>query len=115
MPKEAKARVLITELLRKSGWWFFDDESGPANIALETHVKLKKKTLDAFADDFEKTASGYVDYLLLDERGFPPAPRPPAPDRGGLGGGAGAGGGESGVDRANGGEDQGETGRGLGG
>jgi len=71
MPKEAKARVLINGLLRRSGWRFFDDESGPANIALETHVKLKKKTLDAFGDDFEKTASGYVDYLLLDERGFP--------------------------------------------
>lgn len=71
MPKEAKARILINDLLRRSGWRFFDDEVGPANIALETHVKLKKKTLDAFGDDFEKTASGYVDYLLLDERGFP--------------------------------------------
>lgn len=71
MPKEAKARILINELLRKSGWRFFDDESGPANIVLETLVKLKKKTLDAFGDDFEKTASGYVDYLLLDDRGFP--------------------------------------------
>ena len=71
MPKEAKARILINDLLRRSGWRFFDDESGPANVTLETHVKLKKKTLDAFGDDFEKTASGYVDYLLLDERGFP--------------------------------------------
>ena len=71
MPKEAKARILINDLLRRSGWRFFDDESGPANIALETHVKLKKKTLDAFGDDFEKTANGYVDYLLLDEHGFP--------------------------------------------
>ena len=67
MPKEAQARILINDLLRRSGWRFFDDETGPANIALEAHVKLKKKTLD----DFEKTTNGYVDYLLLDERGFP--------------------------------------------
>ena len=71
MPKEAKARILINDLLRRSGWRFFDDESGPANVALETQVKIKKKTLDALGDDFEKTSNGYVDYLLLDERGFP--------------------------------------------
>ena len=69
--KEAKARILINDLLRRSGWRFFDDETGPANIALEAHVKLKKKTLENLGDDFEKTANGYVDYLLLDERGFP--------------------------------------------
>jgi len=71
MAKEAKARILINDLLRRSGWRFFDDESGPANISLETHVKLKKKFLDDLGDDFEKTAHGFVDYLLLEERGFP--------------------------------------------
>ena len=71
MQKEAKARILINDLLRRSGWRFFDDETGTANIALEAHVKLKKKTLDDLGDDFEKTANGYVDYLLLDDRGFP--------------------------------------------
>ena len=69
MTKEAKARILINDLLQRSGWRFFDDETGPANVALEAHVKLKKKTLDALGDDFEKTANGYVDYFLLDERG----------------------------------------------
>ncbi|MDD5676566.1 MAG: DEAD/DEAH box helicase family protein [Kiritimatiellae bacterium] len=73
MQKEAKARILINDLLRKSGWRFFDDENGPANIALEANIKLKKKALDAFGVDFEKTANGFVDYLLLDERGFPMA------------------------------------------
>ena len=73
MPKEAKARILINDLLRRSGWRFFDDATGPANIALEAHVKLKKKTLEDLGDDFEKTANGYVDYLLLDERSFPVA------------------------------------------
>src|SRR3989338_10966473 len=71
MLKEAKARILINDLLRRSGWRFFDDETGPANIALEAHVKLKKKTLEELGDDFERTANGYVDYLLLDEHGFP--------------------------------------------
>ena len=63
-------------LLRKSGWRFFDDEHGRANIALEANVKLKKQTLDDLGADFEKTANGFVDYLSvdylsLDERGFP--------------------------------------------
>jgi len=73
MPKEAKARILINDLLMRSGWRFFDDAAGPSNIALEAHVKLKQKALDDLGDDFEKTASGFVDYLLLDERGFPVA------------------------------------------
>lgn len=71
MKKEAKSRILINDLLRRSGWRFFDNEAGAANIVLEVNVKIRKKTLDALGDDFEKTADGYVDYLLLDERGFP--------------------------------------------
>jgi type I restriction enzyme R subunit len=71
MPKEAKARILINDLLRRSGWRFSDEETGPANIALEAHVRLKKKMLDDLGDDFEHTTHGYVDYLLLDDRGFP--------------------------------------------
>lgn len=73
MSKEAKARILINDLLQRSGWRFFDNENGRANIALEAHVKLKKKTLDDLGEDFEKTANGFVDYLLLDLRGFPVA------------------------------------------
>jgi type I restriction enzyme R subunit len=71
MMKEAKARILINDLLQRSHWRFFDDENGPANIALEANVKLKKRALDALGEDFEKTTYGFVDYLLLDERGFP--------------------------------------------
>jgi len=71
MRKEARARILINDLLQRSGWRFFADETGPASIALEANVKLKKKALDALGEDFEKTANGYIDYLLLDECGFP--------------------------------------------
>ncbi len=69
--KEAKARIRINELLQRSGWRFFDDAKGPANVRLEAGAKLKQTTLDALGDDFEKTANGFIDYLLLDERGFP--------------------------------------------
>ena len=71
MRTEAKARILINDNLRRSGWRFFDNENGPANITLETHVKLKKKILDELGDDFEKTTHGFVDYLLIDTHGFP--------------------------------------------
>lgn len=71
MPAEAKARIRINDLLNKSGWRFFADEKGAANVRLEAHVKLTKKILDEFGNDFEKTAHGYVDYLLLDAHNFP--------------------------------------------
>ncbi|MBC8200066.1 MAG: DEAD/DEAH box helicase family protein, partial [Desulfobacteraceae bacterium] len=71
MEKEAKARIRINSLLKRAGWRFFDDENGPANIALEANVKIKKKEIDQFGDDFEKTVDGFVDYLLLDANNFP--------------------------------------------
>ena len=66
MNKEAKARLPINDALFRAGWRFFDDENGIANVALEAHIKLKKKELDNLGDDFEKTVHGFVDYLLLD-------------------------------------------------
>jgi type I restriction enzyme, R subunit len=58
MPAEAKARIGINDLLSKSGWRFFADTNGLANVQLEAHVKLTKKILDEFGNDFEKTAHG---------------------------------------------------------
>src|SRR2546428_8246785 len=71
MQKEAKARIKINNLLQEAGWRFFDDENGRANIVLENHVKITQKLIDAFGNDFEKTNHGYVDFLLLDDKGFP--------------------------------------------
>lgn len=73
MRKEAQARIKINQRLQESGWRFFDDETGRANVALESGIKITEQDVDAFGDDFEKTKKGYVDFLLLDEKGFPVA------------------------------------------
>lgn len=69
--KEAKARIKINKLLEHAGWRFFDDEDGPANIVLENNVKITETHLDEYGEDFEKTKNGFIDFLLLDDRGYP--------------------------------------------
>jgi len=69
--KEAKARIKINKLLEQASWRFFDDEKGPANIVLEPNVKISQKQIDELGHDFEKTKNGFVDFLLLDENGYP--------------------------------------------
>ena len=69
--KEAKARIKINKLLEESGWRFFDDASGKANIVLEPKVKLTKAAIDALGENFEQASNGFIDFLLLDEAGFP--------------------------------------------
>jgi type I restriction enzyme, R subunit len=69
--KEAKARIKINKLLEKSGWRFFDTKKGQANIQLEPNIKITQNVIDAFGDDFETTKNGFIDFLLLDEKGFP--------------------------------------------
>ena len=69
--KEATARIKINRLLESAGWRFFADGDSAANIRLEASVTLKKADLDRLGDDFEKTGTGYVDFLLLDDRDFP--------------------------------------------
>lgn len=71
MQKEAKARILINNLLQQANWRFFDDENGPANIVLESNAKITQKDIDELGNDFEKTKHGFIDFLLLDEKGFP--------------------------------------------
>jgi len=71
MSKEAKARIKINKLLEEAGWRFFDSENGKANIVLENNIKITQSELDKFGEDFEKTKNGFIDYLLLDDKGFP--------------------------------------------
>ena len=68
---EAVARVKINKLLEAAGWRFFPEGGKPANIQLEQGVVIEKPDLDALGNDFEKAERGFVDFLLLDERGFP--------------------------------------------
>ena len=69
--KEAKARIKINKLLEEAGWSFFDDKNRPANVILENNVKLTEKEVNEFGENFEKAKNGFIDFLLLDDRGFP--------------------------------------------
>ena len=68
---EAAARIKINRFLEASGWRFFPEGNAPANICLELGVTIKTTDFDAVGNNFEKTEKGYVDFLLLDARGFP--------------------------------------------
>ncbi|MFH1525991.1 MAG: DEAD/DEAH box helicase family protein [Bacteroidota bacterium] len=70
-PKEAKSRIKINQLLEEAGWRFFDADAGLANILLENNVKLTEKTINDYGENFEKSKNGFIDFLLLDEKGFP--------------------------------------------
>ena len=69
--KEATARIKINKLLETAGWRFFAEDGKPANICLELSVTIKSAALDALGDNFEKTSKGFIDFLLLDAKGFP--------------------------------------------
>jgi type I restriction enzyme R subunit len=69
--KEATARIKINKLLEAAGWRFFADAKGPGNIQLEPSVKLKAQDLDALGNNFETAKKGFIDFLLLNEKGFP--------------------------------------------
>ncbi len=68
---EAAARVKINRLLEEAGWRFFAEDGKPANICLEPSVTITTQDLDALGDDFERTSRGFIDFLLLDENGYP--------------------------------------------
>jgi len=69
--KEAQARIKINKLLEAAGWRFFDDAQGLANVVLEPNVKLTQGQIDALGNDFDAISKGFIDFLLLDEQGFP--------------------------------------------
>ena len=68
---EASARIKINKLLEVVGWRFFDQRDKPANICLEVGVTIKASDLDTLGNDFEQTKKGFIDFLLLDDKGFP--------------------------------------------
>ena len=70
-PKEAKARIKINKLLEEAGWRFLDTEQGKANIILEPNVKITRTKMDALGENFDSIKDGFIDFLLLDEKGFP--------------------------------------------
>ncbi|MBI5352481.1 MAG: DEAD/DEAH box helicase family protein [Chloroflexi bacterium] len=69
--KEAKARIKINELLKEAGWKFFDNAEGKANIVLENNVKITESHIGTLGENFETTKDGFIDFLLLDKKGFP--------------------------------------------
>lgn len=71
LSNEAHARIKINKLLEEAGWRFFDNQEGNANILLENHVKITQKEVDAWGNDFEKTKSGSLDFLLVDSDNKP--------------------------------------------
>lgn len=69
--KEATARIKINKLLEAAGWRFFAEGTAPANIRLEPSIKIKTCDLDELGENFEKISKGFIDFLLLNEKGFP--------------------------------------------
>jgi len=68
---EAQARIKINKLLEASGWRFFPDGNNAANIVLEQGTKLAESALNDLGEDFEKVSHGRIDFLLLNQKGFP--------------------------------------------
>ena len=69
--KEATARIKINRLLEEAGWRILPGKGQPANIRLEPSVALTPEDMDGLGENFEKTSKGFVDFLLLDSKGFP--------------------------------------------
>ena len=68
---EASARIKINRLLEKAGWHFLPKKGQPANIQLESRVDITKQDLDNKGNNFGKSQKGYVDFLILSDKGSP--------------------------------------------
>lgn len=60
MAKEATSRLKINKLLEESGWILVDTPESKSNVIVEPKVKQE-----------ETNDIGFIDYLLLDKKGFP--------------------------------------------
>ncbi|MBP2519202.1 hypothetical protein [Agrobacterium tumefaciens] len=45
--------------------------NGPSNVVLEPNVMLKPEHIESLGADFEKSAKGFIDFLLLGDDGKP--------------------------------------------
>jgi len=68
---EAKARLKINELLVEAGWRLTGKNSLSANVIVEAITDLPDANPDSAGDDYESLAKGFIDYLLLNDSGFP--------------------------------------------
>lgn len=64
--KEASARLIINTMLEQSWRRLVDTEQWSATVVVESNVSLQ-----SLWDDFEHTSQGFIDYLLVDDDGFP--------------------------------------------
>ena len=69
--KEAAARIKINKLLEAAGRRFFTEGNQRANIQLEPKVTITTQDIDVLGENFEKVTRGFVDFLLLNDNGFP--------------------------------------------
>ena len=67
--KEAKARIKINKLLEEAGWSLLDYGSKKANVVFENNVKITEQAINDLGENFDKTKNGFIDFLLLDEKG----------------------------------------------
>jgi len=71
MANEAKSRIKINKLLEAAGWRLLDGDAGRANVLLENRATVTRAGLDALGEDFQTVRAGYIDFLLVDDKGFP--------------------------------------------
>ena len=48
-----------------------DSKEGKANVTFEINTRITSKLQDDLGEDYEQTKNGFIDYLLLDEQGYP--------------------------------------------
>ncbi len=68
---EATARIKINKLLEAAGWRFFPERGKAANIHLEVATPITRPQFDALGEDFDHADKGRIDFLLLNDKGFP--------------------------------------------
>ena len=70
--KEATARIKINKLLEAAGWRFFPEDRSTRQYLLSNPTSRSRRTNSTrLAKILRKPNKGFVDFLLLDAKGFP--------------------------------------------